>query len=148
MTPAEFAPIDRAVRASVAAQGFLKLVGARIDELAPGKAVMSLDRRDEVLQQHGFFHGGAVAFLIDTATATAAGTLLERETQTCLSAEYKLNFVSPGKGERLTCEASVVKPGRRMTVVEAKVFSHEGEKTTLAAIALATIAIIDRPQAG
>ena len=144
MTPAEFAPIDDAVRKAVAAQGFMQLVGARIDSLALGKAVMSLERRDELLQQHGFFHGGAIAFLIDTATATAAATMIDRDTHTCLSAEYKLNFVAPGKGERLVCEATVLKPGRRLTVVEAKVYSHEGDKATLTAVALATIAVLER----
>lgn len=144
MTPAEFAPVDAAIRQAVASQGFMRLVGARIDTLAPGKAVMSVERRDEVLQQHGFFHGGVVAFLIDNATAAAAGTTIERNTHTCLSAEYKLNFVAPGKGERLVCEATVVKPGRRLVVVEAKVHSHDGGNATLIAVALATIAVIER----
>ena len=144
MTPAEFAPIDDAVRKAVAAQGFMQLVGARIDSLALGKAVMSLERRDELLQQHGFFHGGAIAFLIDTATATAAATTIDRDTHTCLSAEYKLNFVAPGKGERLVCEATVLKPGRRLTVVEAKVYSREGDKAILTAVALATFAVLER----
>ena len=144
MTPAEFAPIDAAIRKAVASQGFMQLVGAKIDMLAPGKAVMSVERRDEVLQQHGFFHGGVVAFLIDNATATAAATTIDGNTHTCLSAEYKLNFVAPGKGERLVCEASVVKPGRRLAVVEAKVYSHAGDKATLTAVALATIAVIER----
>ena len=144
MTPAEFAPIDEAVRKAVAAQGFMRLVGAKIDALAPGKAVLSLDRREEVLQQYGFFHGGAVAFLIDNATTIAAGTMIDRHTHACLTAEYKLNFVAPGRGERLVCEATVVKPGRRLTVVEAKVHSHEGNKATLIAVALATIAVVER----
>ena len=144
MTPAEFATIDASIRQAVAAQGFMRLVGARIDRLAPGKAVMSVERRDEVLQQHGFFHGGVIAFLVDNATAVAAGTTIDRNTHTCLSAEYKLNFVAPGRGERLVCEATVVKPGRRLAVVEAKVYSHEGDKATLTAVALATIAVIER----
>jgi uncharacterized protein (TIGR00369 family) len=144
MTPPEFAPIDEAVRDAVAAQGFMQLVGARIDALAPGKAMMSLERRAELLQQHGFFHGGAIAFLIDTATAAAAATTIDLSTHACLSAEYKLNFVAPGKGERLVCEAMVLKTGRRLVVVEAKVYSHERDKATLAAVALATIAVIER----
>lgn len=144
MTEAEFAPIDEAIRKALAAQGFMQLVGAKIDMLAPGRAVMSLERRDEVLQQHGFFHGGTVAFLIDNATTTAAGTTIDRNTHTCLTAEYKLNFIAPGKGERLVCEAMVIKPGRRLAVVEAKVYSHEGDKVALTAVALATIAVIER----
>ena len=144
MTEAEFAPIEEAIRKAVASQGFMRLVGAKIDSLAPGKAVMSLERRAELLQQHGFFHGGTVAFLIDNATTIAAGTTIGRHTHTCLTADYKLNFVEPGKGERLVCEATVVKAGRRLAVVEAQVYSHEGDKATLNAVALATIAVIER----
>ena len=144
MTDADFAPIDAAIRRALDAQGFMQLVGARLDLLAPGRAVMSLDRRAEVLQQHGLFHGGAIAFLIDNAATVAAATLIETGRQSCLTAEYKLNFLSPANGERIVCEASVIKPGRRLSVVEAKVVSHAGGEAKLAAVALATIAMIDQ----
>ena len=125
MTEADFAPRDLAIREAVASQGFMRLVGAIVDLLAPGKAVPSLARREEVLQQHGFFHRGAIAFLVDNATTIAASTLIDRAVQSCLTAEYKLNFLAPAKGERIVCEALVLKPGRRMIVVEARVFSQE-----------------------
>ncbi len=144
MTDTDFAPVDAAIRQALDAQGFMHLVGARIDLLAPGRAVMSLDRRKEVLQQHGLFHGGVIAFLIDNATTVAAATMIDRANQSCLTAEYKLNFVSPANGERLVCEATVIKPGRRLSVVEAKVMSHRGGEAKLAAVALATIAMIEQ----
>ena len=53
-------------------------------------------------------------------------------------------FVSPARGEMLSCEASVIKPGRKLTVVEAKVYSHEGGARKVVSVALATIAIIDQ----
>jgi uncharacterized protein (TIGR00369 family) len=136
--------IARAIRSALDAQGFLHHMGASVDEVAPGQVVMSVSRRPELLQQHGFFHGGVVAFLVDNATTAAAGTVIDRERQTCLTAEYKLNIVAPALGEQLTCTASVVKPGRRLTIVEAKVHSHSGDKTKLVAVALATIANIER----
>lgn len=146
MSPSDFASTDAAIRAAIDKQGFMKLVGARVDELGPGRAVMSLDRRGEVLQQHGFFHGGAVAFLVDNATTVAAATLTDRNSgQGVLTAEYKLNFTAPARGERIVCEASVLKPGRRMSVVEARVFSHENGEAKLCAVALATIAIVEAP---
>jgi uncharacterized protein (TIGR00369 family) len=125
-------------------QGFLHHMGARIDEVAPGRVIMSLDRRPELLQQHGLFHGGVVAFLIDNATTAAAGTVVDRERQTCLTAEYKLNMVSPARGDRLTCSATVIKPGRRLTIVEAKVHCHAQLTEKLVAVALATIANVER----
>jgi acyl-coenzyme A thioesterase PaaI-like protein len=58
MSDANFASVAEAVRAAVNGQGFLHHLGARIDHSAPGRVVMSLDKRPELLQQHGFFHGG------------------------------------------------------------------------------------------
>jgi uncharacterized protein (TIGR00369 family) len=143
MTSPAFQFVDAAIREAVGKQGFMRLVGAKIDTLAPGRAVLSLDRRAEVLQQHGFFHGGVIAFLVDNATTIAAGTLADRTNSAVLTAEYKINFTAPARGERIVCEAQVLKPGRRMSVVEAKVFSHEGGEAKLCAVALATIAITE-----
>lgn len=136
--------IDGAIRAALDAQGFLHHMGASVDEVVPGRVVMSVTKRPELLQQHGFFHGGVIAFLVDNATTAAAGTMLDRNTQTCLTAEYKLNIIAPALGDRLTCSATVVKPGRRLTIVEAKVHSHTPGKTKLVAVALATIANVER----
>lgn len=141
MSVIEFAPIDAAIRAAVGTQGFMKLVGAEIDRLEPGGAVLSLAKRDAVLQQHGFFHGGAIAFLVDNTATIAAATFLASPGHAVLTAEYKLNFLSPGRGERIVCEARVLKQGRRMSVVEAKVYSHEAGEAKLCAAALATISI-------
>ncbi len=139
-----FEHTDRAIRQALAAQGFMRLVGAEVAEITPGRVVLALQRRDEVLQHMGYFHGGAIAFLIDNATTCAAATLVDRAQQSCLTAEYKLNFLSPGAGDRLVCEAQVIKPGRAITVVEAKVYSEpaDGSARKLCAVALATIAMV------
>lgn len=145
MSDTSFAPIAEQVRGVLASQGFMQLVGADIAAVAPGEVVLTLDRRPEVLQQHGFFHGGAIAFLVDNATTAAAGTLIDRATQAVLTAEYKLNFVAPAAGERLTCRATVLKPGRSLTIVEARVTCGGRDADgKLVAVALATIAGIAR----
>ena len=87
----------------------------------PGVVVMALDRRPEVLQQNGLFHGGVIAYLVDNATTAAAGTMIDRAQRSVITAEYKINLVAPSTGDRLTCRAEVVRPGRSLTVVEAKV---------------------------
>lgn len=98
----DFAPIAARIRQGIAGQGFMKHVGADITELALGLCVISVDRRSELLQQNGFFHGGVTAFLIDNATTIAAATA---RGQSALTAEYKLNFLSPASGARLICRA-------------------------------------------
>ena len=115
-------------------------VGAEVTELTRGGCELSVDRRPELLQQNGFFHGGVTAFLIDNATTIAAATV---KGQPALTAEYKLNLLSPASGERLICRARVVKPGRQVSVVAADVFCliDGAEKQT--ATALASIAMLE-----
>jgi len=136
---AEFAPIENLIRDIVGRQGFMNLVGAELSELARGHCTISVERRPELLQQHGFFHGGVTAFLVDNATTIAAATA---RGQPALTAEYKLNLLSPATGERLICRARVIKPGRQVAVVAADVFcvSDGVEKHT--ATALASIAML------
>lgn len=135
----EFAPIETKIRENVGRQGFMSLVGAEIVELAPGRCVLAVDRRAELLQQHGYFHGGVTAFLVDNATTIAAAAA---NGHAALTAEYKLNFLSPAVGERLVCRAQVIKAGRQLSIVAADVFcgSKGPEKRT--ATALATIAML------
>ena len=119
---APFPAVAAAIRKTLEGQGFTQLVGAEVVSVEPGVVVMALDRRPEVLQQNGLFHGGVIAYLVDNATTAAAGTMIDRAKRSVITAEYKINLVAPSTGDRLTCRAEVVKPGRSLTVVEAKVY--------------------------
>jgi uncharacterized protein (TIGR00369 family) len=147
MTPqqdTEFTPIAARIRDSVGRQGFMAHVGAELSELGRGTCTLEVERRPELLQQNGLFHGGVTAFLVDNATTIAAAA---SRGQAALTAEYKLNLLSPAVGERLICRARVIKPGRQVAVVAADVFCvTEGvEKHT--ATALASIAMLDEKAA-
>jgi len=136
---AEFTTIATRIRDSVGRQGFMAHVGATLSELARGSCTLEVERRPELLQQNGLFHGGVTAFLVDNATTIAAAA---SRGQAALTAEYKLNLLSPAIGERLICRARVIKPGRQVAVVAADVFciSDGVEKHT--ATALASIAML------
>src|SRR5436309_15837736 len=99
---AEFAPIAARIRDSVGRQGFMAHVGAELSELARGTCTLEVERRPELLQQNGLFHGGVTAFLVDNATTIAAAA---SRGQAALTAEYKLNLLSPASGDRLICRA-------------------------------------------
>jgi uncharacterized protein (TIGR00369 family) len=135
-----FAVIAARIHSNVLRQGFMNLVGAELSNLARGECTIAVARRPELLQQHGFFHGGVTAFLVDNATTIAAVT---SRGQPALTAEYKLNLLSPAVGDTLICRARVIKPGRQVSVVAADVFCvSEGlEKHT--ATALASIAMLN-----
>lgn len=132
------------IRNAILSQGFMQLLQVEVDDIAPGHFALRVDRRPELLQQAGLFHGGLIATLIDNATTAAAATLA-RPGWGVLTAEYKLNILSPGIGNRLICRADVVKPGRMLTVVEGRVFARSGDhgEEKLIATALASIANIE-----
>src|SRR5229473_2215431 len=48
---------------------YAKFLGLELGEMKPGEANLHLEVRDELRQNRGVVHGGAVASLIDTATA-------------------------------------------------------------------------------
>ena len=144
MTETPFAAVAAAIKHTLENQGFTKLVGAEVVSVERGVVVMAVNRRPELLQQNGLFHGGVIAYLVDNASTAAAATVLNRAERSVLTAEYKLNFLAPSTGDRLTCRAEVVKPGRTLTVVEAKVFCRIDGAEKLVAVALATIANLDR----
>ncbi len=135
----DFAPIAARIHANVGRQGFMNLVGAELSDLSRGACTIAVARRPELLQQHGFFHGGVTAFLVDNATTIAAAT---SRGQPALTAEYKLNLLSPASGERLICRARVIKPGRQVAVVAADVFCLTDGIEKHTATALASIAML------
>lgn len=128
-------------------QGFIKLVGATIEELRSGFCSVTIPFRPELMQLHGFFHGGVVGFACDYACAVAAATMLrDHTTQSVLTAEFKVNFLSPATGPVLLCRAEVVRPGRTLSVVEGRLYNAgEGVPEKLVAIGLATIATVTVP---
>src|ERR1044072_7794963 len=89
MTDANFLAVAAAITHTLENQGFTKLVGAEVVSVEKGVVVMALDRRPEVLQQNGLFHGGVLAYLVDNATTAAAGTMIDRAKRSVITAEYK-----------------------------------------------------------
>lgn len=139
----DFAALAAEIRERVAAQGFMRHVGAEIETLEPGECVLSVMQRPELLQQYGFFHGGVTAFLVDNATTIAAATKV-KDGKRPLTAEYKLSLLSPAVGEKLICRARVIKPGNLLSVVAADAFVVKDGVEKQTAAALATIAMIDQ----
>jgi uncharacterized protein (TIGR00369 family) len=132
------------IRDSFDRQGLMHHIGAVIEELAPGRCVLNVPFRTELSQQHGFFHGGIIGTLADTAGGYAAYTLIGAE-QSMLTVEYKINFLQPGLGETLRAVGEVIRAGRSLTVSQVSVFVMDGTKQKQCASVLVTMmTLIDR----
>ena len=107
MIEATFAALDpdydARVRASFARQGAMKLLGATIGELEPGHCSIELVYRDELAQQHGYFHAGITSAVADSAGGYAALTLFPA-TAEVLTVEFKINLIAPARGDRLVAD--------------------------------------------
>ncbi len=126
------------VRDSFSRQKFMDFIGARIETVEPGYCEVVVPFKPELTQQHGFFHGGITGAIADNAAGYASFSLMPADA-TILTTEYKINLISPAKGDALIARARVKKPGRTLTVVEADVFARDGDKETAVAHMLATM---------
>jgi len=129
---------EERVRESFARQTLMKTIDARLQSVAPGSVVIELPFHDGLTQQHGYLHAGVVTSIADTACGYAALTLMPEEADV-LSVEYKINLLSPARGEKFIARASVKRAGRTLTVCEAEVFAVNGDEEKLVAAMLATM---------
>lgn len=133
------------VRKSFARQGLMTTIGAHLLRVAPGCVVIELPFRDDLTQQHGYLHAGIVTSIADTACGYAALSLMPEEADV-LSVEYKINLLSPARGEKFIARGRVKRAGRNLTVCEAEVFAVNGTEEKLISVMLATMmAIRERP---
>lgn len=113
---------------------YANLLGITLENIEVGQATLSLQIREDLKQNHGVVHGGAIASLIDTATAFAIISLLpvdERVTTVDLTISY-LKPLTEGKAKAV---ARIRRGGRRLIVVSADVTDDKGN---LVATALST----------
>ena len=137
MTPRNPA-FDEAVRASFARQGMMRLLGAEIVALAPGRCTIAAPVRPETSQQHGFAHAG-LAWTIGDSAAGYSALSLRAADEEVLTVEMKVNLIAPARGQRLVAEGRVIRSGRTLVTVAAEVHAEEGATRTHVASMLGTI---------
>jgi uncharacterized protein (TIGR00369 family) len=89
-------------RQGLATQPFAVLLGTRVAAVEPGRAVLDLEVRPDLLQQNGFVHGGVLAYLADNALTFAAATLVGPDV---LTAGLTISYLRPAAGAALRAEA-------------------------------------------
>jgi uncharacterized protein (TIGR00369 family) len=107
-------------RKAFASVAYAHLLGLELGEVANGQASIHLEVRDELKQNQGVVHGGAIASLIDTAAAFALLTELELS-ERVTTADLTIHYLRPINSGRITATARTVRKGRRLTVVSVEV---------------------------
>ena len=118
------------------------MVDLGVDPVAVGEGSVTtqLVIATKHLQHTGQVHAGVMASLADHTMGAAAQTLAP-EGHWILAAELKTSLLRAGKGERLVCEATVIKPGRNISFTEAEVWAEAAGQRTLVMKASATMAV-------
>ncbi len=118
----DHADTDLRVRNSFAAQAAMKLIGAEIHHVQPGRVEIIMPFRDDLTQQNGFLHAGIVSAALDSACGYAAMTLMPPGADV-LTIEFKVNLLAPAKGDHFLFRGEVTKPGRTIMVSDGRAYA-------------------------
>ena len=131
----EFDPakLSRA-RAAFASVPYAKFLGLELGDFTDGRVSVHLRVRDELLQNQGVVHGGAIASLIDTASAFAVLSQIDTD-EKVTTTDLTIHYLRPITSGRITATARVIRGGRRLFVLSVDVFN---DRDLLVATAVTT----------
>jgi uncharacterized protein (TIGR00369 family) len=125
-------------------QQAMRTLGISMVRIEAGEVELSMPYAADWTQQNGFVHAGIITAGLDTACGIAAFTLMPAGSDV-LTVEFKTNLLAPAKGERFAFRAGVVKPGRTLTVCEARAFAlADGVETLIATMTGTLMAMTPR----
>ncbi len=122
-------------------QHFMKLVGISLDVIEEGATEASLQLKQEHMQQTGLVHGGVVATIADIVSGLAAYTLMPPDHHV-VTAELKVSYLHPGRGQALFARGWVLKQGFRINFCEAEVYALDNGSRKLIAKCTSTMATV------
>ena len=128
------------IRESFDRQGLMRTLGAVLESVESGMVTITCGFDEGLTQQHGLFHGGVVASLVDVACGYAALSVMPADREV-LTVEFKIHFLKPARTDRLIAVGQVVQAGRTLTVCEGSVF--DATRTRVLARMTATMMAVD-----
>jgi uncharacterized protein (TIGR00369 family) len=144
---AQFEPKNPDYRAVATAtfegQRAMRTLGISIARLAPGEVDLSMQYSPDLTQQNGFVHAGIITAGLDSACGIAAFTLMPAGSD-ILTVEFKTNLLAPARGQRFSFRGHVVKPGRTLTVSEARAYAEFDGVESLIATMTGTLMAMQR----
>lgn len=115
-----------------------KFLGMELTSNEPGTGIAHLTLGEQHANPNGVAHGAVIFALVDTAMGKATMSVID-EGLYCASVELSLRFIRPAAEGELTTVATVVKRGKTMVHLEARV---HGTDERLIATSAGTFAIL------
>jgi acyl-CoA thioesterase len=103
-------------------------LGMTVAEIAPGRAVLTMTIRDEMLNGHDICHGGLITTLADSAFAFACNAYNELT----VASGFTVDLLAPGRlGDLLTATCTEVSKAGRTGVYDCEVRNQRGERIAI-----------------
>src|ERR671920_1217377 len=118
---------------------FSRHIGAKVEEVEPGRSVISIEVKEVHLNGAGTLHGGVYASLIDNAMGLSVLALVGVRTATI---QMNVHFLGAVSGGRITCKSEVLHRTRRTATAEAKVYDAED---SLVALGTGAFRVFEKP---
>ena len=132
-TPNIPAAPDFRARAKINDVPIARLIGFEAEEIADGKATVTLTTGPQHANPMGTLPGGILRDIADAAMGMSfASTLAPEESFTTV--ELKINFFRPVWDDRLKAEGRVVRRGRNLGYVECEISDERGRIVAKAAL--------------
>ena len=138
ISPEVTTEIEEKVRDSFAKQSLMVTLGARLLQVSTGRVSIEAPISAGNLQQQGFAHAGLTFAIGDSAAGYAALSLMPRESEV-VTTEMKIHLLAPGVGQRLVAKGRVVKPGRRIMIVQSDIYAIDNEQERHVALLIGTM---------
>ena len=119
-------------------QPFSLLLGAEITHYSDAGVEIRMPITPQIMQQHGFVHGGVLSYLADNALTFAGGRRLEGRVVT---GGYKINYIRPARGDALVARAKAISSGKTQSVTRCEIYAVTHGTERLCAAAQGTITV-------
>jgi acyl-CoA thioesterase len=104
-------------------------LGMELSGTEPGAGTATLHLGEQHVNPNGVAHGAVLFALVDTAMGKATMSTVD-DGQYCASVELSLRFIRPASEGELIADATVVKRGRSIVHLEARV--HDSDDRLIA----------------
>ena len=105
-----------------------KWLGMQIVEVTPGRAMLTMTVRDQMLNGHDICHGGLITTLADSAFAFACNSYNELT----VASGFAVDLLAPGRlGDVLTATCHEVSRAGRTGVYDCEVSNQRGQRVAV-----------------
>jgi acyl-CoA thioesterase len=103
-------------------------MGMQVVEIGPGRSVLRMAVRDDMVNGHAICHGGLMATLADSSFAFACNSYNELT----VASGFSIDIVAPARlGDVLTARCQEVSKAGRTGVYDAEVINQRGERVAV-----------------